>query len=99
MFVIFSQKAFMERNCLGFSPVPFAVAAVAGGSLHSGIVANAVMAGQVEPSRKQIADLAQRIWEAKGRPEGRADEHWIEAEARLRTLFGHIRMVREGAAW
>jgi hypothetical protein len=89
----------MERNSLGISPVPFAVAAVVGASLHSGIVANAVTAGQAEPSRKQIGDLAQRIWEAEGRPEGRADEHWMEAEARLRTLFGHIRMVREGAAW
>jgi hypothetical protein len=67
--------------------------------MHSGIVANAATAGQVEPSRKQIADLARRIWEAEGRPEGRDEEHWLEAEARLRALFGHIQMIREGAAW
>jgi hypothetical protein len=26
-------------------------------------------------------------------------EHWVEAEARLRALFAHIKMVRESAAW
>jgi hypothetical protein len=28
-------------------------------------------------------------------PEGREKENWVEAEARLRALFGHIRLVRE----
>lgn len=89
----------MGRNVLGFASAPFAVAAAVGVNLHSGLVANAVTAGQVEPSKKQIGDLANRIWEAEGRPEGREVEHWVEAEARLRALFAHIKMVRESAAW
>ncbi len=90
----------MDRNSLGFAPVPFAVAAVeTAASLHCGIVANAATAGQIEPSKEQIGDLAKRIWEAEGRPEGRDKENWIEAEARLRALFGHIRLIRESTAW
>jgi hypothetical protein len=30
-------------------------------------------------------ELAYRLWEERGRPEGRADEDWFEAERRLRT--------------
>ena len=33
--------------------------------------------------RKQ--ELAYRLWEERGRPEGRPDEDWFEAERRLRT--------------
>ncbi|HEV7321777.1 MAG TPA: DUF2934 domain-containing protein [Ensifer sp.] len=35
-------------------------------------------------SRDQIIrDTAYAIWEAEGKPEGRATEHWKEAEARV----------------
>jgi hypothetical protein len=35
-------------------------------------------------ARKQ-RELAYRLWEERGRPEGRADEDWFEAERRLQT--------------
>jgi hypothetical protein len=38
--------------------------------------------GQV--SREEIAAVAYSIWENEGRPEGRAVEHWLQAEAQLR---------------
>lgn len=34
--------------------------------------------------RKQ-RELAYRLWEERGRPQGRADEDWFEAERRLRS--------------
>ena len=33
--------------------------------------------------REAIAARAQEIWEEEGRPEGRAEEHWLRAEAEL----------------
>jgi hypothetical protein len=38
---------------------------------------------QVDVRRQQ--ELAYRLWEERGRPEGRPDEDWFEAERRLRT--------------
>jgi Protein of unknown function (DUF2934) len=35
-------------------------------------------------SRKQ-RELAYRLWEERGRPDGRPDEDWFEAERRLRS--------------
>jgi DUF2934 family protein len=32
-----------------------------------------------------IAKVAYQLWEEAGRPDGRAVEHWLEAEARLRV--------------
>lgn len=35
-------------------------------------------------NREQIVqDTAYAIWEAEGKPDGRADEHWRQAEARV----------------
>ena len=35
-------------------------------------------------SREQIVrDTAYAIWEAEGKPDGRAAEHWLQAEARV----------------
>lgn len=91
----------MERKAVGFLPVPFAVAALReeGFRNASGLVANTATARQMEPSSPQIADLARRIWEAQGRPKGRDEANWLEAEARLRLLFGHVRTIRESTAW
>lgn len=36
------------------------------------------------PSDEEIAALAYELWEQAGRPDGRSEEHWREAEARLR---------------
>lgn len=33
--------------------------------------------------QEEIARRAQEIWEDEGRPEGRAEEHWLRAEAEL----------------
>lgn len=35
------------------------------------------------PGHEAIALCALGIWEAEGRPEGRAHEHWLLAEAQL----------------
>jgi len=32
-----------------------------------------------------IRDLAHKIWEEEGKPEGRADEHWHKAEKLIAT--------------
>jgi hypothetical protein len=32
---------------------------------------------------ERIKDLAYRIWEEQGRPDGRQEDHWAEAERRL----------------
>jgi Protein of unknown function (DUF2934) len=39
--------------------------------------------GYRKPTHEEIAAAAQRIYEAEGRPEGRAMEHWLGAEAQL----------------
>jgi hypothetical protein len=36
------------------------------------------------PSAQEIAMQAYLVWEAAGRPDGRAVEHWLSAEAQLR---------------
>jgi len=36
-----------------------------------------------EPTHDEIAACAQRIYEMEGRPEGKAKEHWLQAEAQL----------------
>lgn len=35
------------------------------------------------PSGPEIAQLAFRIWEMRGRPSGRDEEFWLQAEAQL----------------
>jgi hypothetical protein len=39
--------------------------------------------GYRKPTHEEITAAAQRIYEAEGRPEGRAVEHWLRAEAQL----------------
>ncbi len=33
-----------------------------------------------------IRDLAYRLWEEEGRPEGREAEHWLDAERRFQNV-------------
>ncbi len=40
------------------------------------------------PSQADIAQLAERLWEEEGRPEGCATEHWAHAEKTLRQQAG-----------
>jgi hypothetical protein len=39
--------------------------------------------GYQEPSHEEISAYAQSIYEQEGRPEGKAVEHWLQAEAQL----------------
>jgi len=39
---------------------------------------------KTNPSAHEIAVRAYQVWEAAGRPQGRALEHWLAAEAQLR---------------
>jgi hypothetical protein len=36
-----------------------------------------------EPTHEEIAKCAQTIYEREGRPQGRAMQHWLQAEAQL----------------
>ena len=52
--------------------------------------ANLTLANQSQippaPSPREIAARAYELWEAAGRPHGRAVEHWLLAEAQLRGM-------------
>jgi hypothetical protein len=37
---------------------------------------------------ERIRERAQEIWEAEGRPDGRAEEHWLLAEAEIAASSG-----------
>ena len=37
-----------------------------------------------DPAPEDIAALAKSYWEEEGRPEGKAEEHWLRAEEALR---------------
>ncbi|MBI5397453.1 MAG: DUF2934 domain-containing protein [Verrucomicrobia bacterium] len=39
------------------------------------------------PTHDEVAAFAHLIWEKEGRPEGRRDDHWREAEAQLKTDY------------
>jgi len=43
------------------------------------------MATQAIGPIDRIRDLAHKLWEAEGCPEGRADAHWLEAERLIET--------------
>ena len=38
-----------------------------------------------EPTHEEISARAQRLYELEGRPEGRAMQHWLQAETQLKT--------------
>lgn len=48
-----------------------------------------------ETTREEITARAQAIWEQKGRPEGRDDEIWLEAEQQLRSQPAGNGVLRE----
>jgi Protein of unknown function (DUF2934) len=39
----------------------------------------------VEPSREQIARLAEKYWAERGWPEGSPEQDWLRAEQELKT--------------
>lgn len=41
------------------------------------------------PSHGEIAVYAYLIWEREGRPAGRAEQHWLEAEHQLLAARAH----------
>ena len=40
------------------------------------------------PTHEQIAQRAEAIWQKRGRPAGRDELNWLEAEAQLRAELG-----------
>jgi hypothetical protein len=40
----------------------------------------------LKPTEQEIAERAFDIWERQGRPQGREDEFWRQAELELRNL-------------
>jgi hypothetical protein len=49
-----------------------------------------------DPLHQAIAERAAELWEAEGRPEGRALDHWLKAEREVRadveTAIGGLRV-------
>lgn len=45
--------------------------------------------------RERVARMAHQIWEAEGRPDGRADRHWVMA-CRLVDAELHVELGDEG---
>lgn len=82
-----------------FSPALVALLDAGAFDSAGGILATAATGELMMPSSEQVADLAYRIWDAEGRPNGRDLVYWHEAEARLHALFGQIRIIRESTAW
>lgn len=49
-----------------------------------------------QPNEEQVRELAYRLWEEQGRPEGLAEEHWRQAERLLaKTPSGQSAQVDE----
>jgi hypothetical protein len=51
-----------------------------------------------EEVQNRIRLAAFGIWEEEGKPDGRADDHWREAERRTRTGRDYMRRDDSGAA-
>ncbi len=47
------------------------------------VIMSKMMKNYNEPTHEEITVLAQRFYEAEGRPAGKAMEHWLRAEAQL----------------
>jgi Protein of unknown function (DUF2934) len=43
------------------------------------LIMPSLVGNPVANREQQIADLAYRLWEEEGNPEGRADAHWLRA--------------------
>ncbi|MDR3403946.1 MAG: DUF2934 domain-containing protein [Chthoniobacter sp.] len=41
-------------------------------------------------SHDQIATRAQELWEAEGQPEGKAEDHWSQAESELSARLAEL---------
>lgn len=51
------------------------------------VAANTAEPEPQEPSEEAIRLRSRQIWESEGRPEGRAEEHWLRAKAELDELM------------
>ena len=49
------------------------------------------MSSQAEQKQEHIRARSHAIWEREGRPDGRAEEHWLRAE---REIEAELRAVR-----
>jgi hypothetical protein len=57
-------------------------------------LANNVIAGRDQ----RIADLAYRMWEEDGRPEGRAEAHWLRAVVLVDEMAPKKKLAVKSAA-
>jgi hypothetical protein len=48
----------------------------------------------IQPTPEQIAAYAHLIWEKEGRPHGRHEAHWLQAEKQLKLDCAHDAGVR-----
>lgn len=53
---------------------------------------------QVQDHLKRIEERAYELWERAGRPEGRALEHWVQAEAEVGPAKSAKSRVRRATA-
>ncbi len=56
------------------------------------------IAASPRPTHDAIALCALSIWEAEGRPQGRALDHWLQAEARLAQASRKVAPARRRGA-
>ena len=54
-------------------------------SKNAQVATSSALAASAAPPREKIAERAYQIWQASGRPNGRANEHWAQAERELRA--------------
>jgi len=74
-----NSNAFLSRTHFTQNPLPGTK--LVGGMLSDGLGQNR---RGITMSREQIVrDTAYAIWEAEGKPQGRDQEHWSQAEARV----------------
>ena len=50
------------------------------------------------PTRGEIAACAYLIWIAESRPEGRAAQHWLQAEAQLLAAYQHEQWTKPASS-
>jgi len=53
---------------------------------------------QIKVSHDEVAQRACKLWEAAGRPVGRDEEYWLQAEAKLLASRRSVRSPMAGAS-
>ena len=48
----------------------------------------------MDDTRRRIRERAYTLWETQGRPHGRDQEHWLQAEAEITAAGTRVRSTR-----